>query len=78
MLGDHPFIWRRLDKVKGNKRGALKIVDEGGVWKISGRHQGQTADTKDDYVAIKGTITAADNIFDDQDMSPRDGMAQIL
>jgi hypothetical protein len=58
VLGDHPLIWRRLDKVKGNKRGALKIVDEGGVWKISGRHQGQTADTKDDYVTIKGTITA--------------------
>lgn len=58
VMGDHPFIWRRLDKVKGNKRGALKIVDEGGVWKISGRQQGQTADTKEDYVTIKGTITA--------------------
>lgn len=56
--GDHPFIWRRLDKVKGNKRGALKIVDDGGVWRIEGRHQGLTADTKEDYVAIKGTITA--------------------
>ncbi|MBX3500020.1 MAG: hypothetical protein KF889_11285 [Alphaproteobacteria bacterium] len=58
VIGDHPLIWRRLAKVKGNKRGTLKIVDEGGLWKISGRHQGQTADTKDDYVAIKGTITA--------------------
>lgn len=58
VLGDHPFIWRRLAKVKANKRGALKIVDEGGLWKISGRHQGQTADTKEDYVTIKGVITA--------------------
>lgn len=58
VMGEHPLIWRRLDKVKGNKRGALKIVDEGGVWRINGRHQGQTADTKDDYVTIKGTITA--------------------
>lgn len=56
--GDHPLVWRRLDKVKGNKRGALKIVDEGGLWKISGRHQGQTPDTKEDYVAIKGVITS--------------------
>ncbi len=53
--GDHPFIWRRL---KGSKRGSLKIVDEGGLWKISGRHQGQTPETKDDYVAIKGVITS--------------------
>lgn len=58
VLGDHPLVWRRLDKVKGNKRGSLKIVDEGGVWKISGRHQGQTPDTKDDYVTIKGVITS--------------------
>lgn len=58
VLGDHPLVWRRLDKVKGNKRGAVKIVDEGGLWKISGRQQGQTADTKEDYVTIKGTITA--------------------
>jgi len=52
--GDHPLIWRRL---KG-KRGSLKIVDEGGLWKISGRHQGQTPETKDDYVTIKGVITS--------------------
>jgi hypothetical protein len=58
VMGDHPLVWRRLDKVKGNKRGAVKIVDEGGLWKISGRQQGQTADTKEDYVTIKGTITA--------------------
>lgn len=58
VMGDHPFIWRRLDKVKGNKRGALKVVDEGGLWKISGRHQGHTPETKDDYVSIKGVITA--------------------
>ncbi len=58
VMGDHPLIWRRLDKVKGNKRGALKIVNEGGLWKISGRHQGQTADTKEDYVTIKGVITS--------------------
>jgi len=58
VMGDHPFIWRRLDKVKGNKRGALKVVDEGGVWKISGRQQGQTPDTKEDYVTIKGVITS--------------------
>lgn len=58
VMGDHPLVWRRLDKIKGNKRGALKIVDDGGVWKISGRHQGQTADTKEDYVTIKGVITA--------------------
>jgi len=53
--GDHPLIWRRL---KGNKRGSLKIVDEGGLWKISGRHQGQTPETKEDYVTIKGVITS--------------------
>ncbi len=58
VMGDHPLIWRRLDKVRGNKRGALKIVDEGGVWKISGRQQGQTPDTKEDYVTIKGVITS--------------------
>ena len=58
VMGDHPLIWRRLDKVKGNKRGALKIVDEGGLWKISGRQQGQTPDTKEDYVTIKGVITS--------------------
>lgn len=58
VMGDHPLVWRRLDKIKGNKRGALKIVDEGGLWKIGGRHQGQTAETKDDYVTIKGVITA--------------------
>ena len=58
MLGDHPFVWRRLYRVKGNKRGALTVTNEGGVWKISGRHQGHTAETKDDYVTIKGVITA--------------------
>jgi hypothetical protein len=58
VMGDHPLVWRRLDKVKGNKRGAVKVVDEGGLWKISGRQQGQTADTKEDYVSVKGTITA--------------------
>ena len=51
-------MWRRLAKVKGNKRGSLTIVNEGGLWKISGRHQGQTPDTKDDYVTIKGVITS--------------------
>lgn len=56
--GDHPLVWRRLDKVKGNKRGSLQIVDEGGLWKISGRHQGQTPETKEDYVTIRGVITS--------------------
>ncbi|MGE3652269.1 MAG: hypothetical protein AB7G10_28340, partial [Reyranellaceae bacterium] len=58
VLGEHPFMWRQLYRVKGNKRGALTIVDEGGVWKISGRHQGRTPETKEDYVTIKGVITA--------------------
>ena len=57
MLGEHPFV-APASRVKGNKRGALTIVDEGGVWKISGRHQGRTPDTKEDYVTIKGVITA--------------------
>jgi hypothetical protein len=58
VMGDHPLVWRRLDRVKGNKRGALKIVDEGGLWKISGRHQGHTPETKEDYVTIRGVITS--------------------
>ncbi|QQS14607.1 MAG: hypothetical protein IPK81_10870 [Rhodospirillales bacterium] len=56
LAGSHPLSWRRLTRIKGNRSGRIEIVDEAGVWKISGRQEGAAAETAGDSIAIDGVV----------------------